>query len=46
MIVWDKTDADKENSDLYKGIESMKKIAEKYGITNNSDIRIVFAFDN
>ena len=46
MIVWDKRNIDKENSDLYKGINSMKEIAEKYGISDYSDIRIVFAFDN
>ena len=46
LVAWQMTDEEKEKLPVFKGIEEMKAIAEKYEITNPEDIRIVFAFDN
>lgn len=46
VISWQRDDESKKEMPLFKGIEELKAIAEKYNITNPNDIRIVFAFDN
>lgn len=46
MVVWEKDEEEKQKTGLYKGIEELKEIAQKYQIDNPEDIRIVFAFDN
>ena len=46
LVAWQMTDEEKEKLPVFKGIEEMKAIAEKYEITNPEYIRIVFAFDN
>lgn len=45
-IGWQNDDIDKEKYPIFAGIDELKKIAEKYNITNHEDIRIIFAFDN
>lgn len=46
LISWPANAEERKDSDLMKGIESMKEIARQYNIDNPEDIRIVFAFDN
>jgi hypothetical protein len=46
IISWQRSEEEKVNMALFKGIEELKKIAEKYNVVDYNDIRIVFAFDN
>ena len=46
LIKWMPSDKETKEFPIFKGIEEMKKIAEKYSIEDFENIRIVFAFDN
>ena len=46
IIAWQKSEEEKKDLPLFKGIEELKEIAKKYDIENYDNIRIIFAFDN
>lgn len=46
VIAWKKSEEEQKKLAIFRGIEELTMIAEKYGIVNYNDIRIVFAFDN
>ena len=46
IIKWQPSEEEIKKYDLYKGIESLKKIAKNNNIDNYENIRIVFCFDN
>lgn len=46
IISWDSSDEEKKEFAIMKGIDELKEIANKYNISDYSDIRIVYCFDN
>lgn len=45
-ISWPITEAEKHESVIWKAIEALHRIADRYEVTNTEDLRVVFAFDN
>ena len=46
IVAWNPSEEEAQEYPIFKGIRALEEIAEKYGIENPENIRIVFAFDN